>query len=194
MTNTSDVQSVLRTLGWPIKMDGSYGTDTFNAVSDFQRGWGFEELAVDGWVGPNTERALRKSLELGGKCSDFFTFREFKSKGNGWIKVLRPLVVHLDSYRRKVGKPVGVVSGYRDPTYNARPEVGGAPNSQHLYGSGVDIPGVLTRDQVKALQLFSGIGVQRATGLVVHVDVRGMGGAPNSTYGSRANPTIWYYG
>lgn len=192
MISTSKVQEILKSLGWPVVVDGSYGAMTFAAVQDFQRGWGFEELQVDGWVGPKTENAMIRSIEMGGKCGDFFKFGEFKSKGNGWIKVLRPLVIHLDTYRRKVGKPVGVISGYRDPIHNRK--VGGAKDSQHLYGSGVDIPGVMTRDQVMALQLFSGIGVERATGLVVHVDVRGMGGAPNSTYGTRSNPTIWYYG
>jgi hypothetical protein len=51
----------------------------------------------------------------------------------------------------------------------------------------------LKADRVKQMRRFSGIGIQRATGLVRHVDVR-HAGANNTTGGTPANPTIWFYG
>lgn len=186
--NTTDVQNHLRALGWPIAVDGSYGPSTFNAVHDFQLGFGFYDLLVDGHAGPQTWQALARCVANGGHCSDFFFFREWKSKGNGWIKVHRELVRRLDVYRRRVG-PVSIVSGYRDPARNRA--VGGASNSQHLYGNAADIPGLISIGSMKNLKLFSGIGYRARDGKVVHVDVREVG--PNTTRGTHDNPTVWRY-
>jgi zinc D-Ala-D-Ala carboxypeptidase len=186
--NTKEVQDHLRALGWPIANDGSYGPSTFNAVKDFQRGFGWYDLLMDGHAGPQTWQALSTSVSRNGHCSDFFYFREWKSKGNGWIKVHRDLVRRLDQYRRRVG-PVGIVSGYRDPAHNKK--IGGASNSQHLYGNASDIPGAVSIAAMKNMKLFSGIGYRQRDGRVVHVDVRHMG--PNTTGGTPDHPTVWRY-
>jgi zinc D-Ala-D-Ala carboxypeptidase len=176
-------------LGFPIEVDGAFGRETFTAVNDFQCGFAFWRLLVDGHAGPKTHEALRHAVEEEGRCSEHFKFVEFRSKGNGWIKVSRQLVLGLEEYRELVGAPVAIVSGYRDPDHNVR--VGGAPNSQHLYGNAADLNPVKRTGEVARLRRFSGIGYQGATGLVRHVDVRHVG--PNTTGGTVDDPTRWAY-
>lgn len=191
--NTKQVQEHLRALGWPITADGSYGQNTFNAVKDFQAGFSFRDLLVDGRAGPATWSALTESVQKGGACSIYFRFSEFKSKGNGWIKVKRELVRRLDQLRHHYG-PITPISGYRDPAHNRR--VGGASNSQHLYGGACDTRfhrGAPSVNAVKRLGLFSGIGYVRGSGAVAHVDIRGLDGTPNTTGGTPSNPTTWQY-
>lgn len=182
---TRDVQTYLGRIGWPLAVDGVNGPKTREAVSDFQLGYAFQSLDVDGIVGPLTAAAFEECIGRDTHCGDFFTFREFASKGNGWIKVHPQLIRRLDNARREVG-PIRIVSGYRDPAHNTA--AGGATNSQHLYGTAADIPGIgydLARDLG-----FSGIGLSGTT--AVHVDVRGEG--PNNTTGGEpGSPTVWYY-
>ncbi len=52
------VQRLLRQQGFPIRVDAVYGRDTVSAVRGFQRHHG---LVEDGAIGPQTERALRRS-------------------------------------------------------------------------------------------------------------------------------------
>lgn len=189
--NTKEVQQILRDLGWPVPVDGSFGDLTHQAITDFQRGFAYHDLLIDGYCGPQTELALVKSVMEGGKASPHFRFAEFKSKGNGWIKVNRHLIRGLELIRVRYG-PVNVISGYRDPIHNTK--VGGARNSQHVYGNAVDIPRTLglTVPAARNIGSFSGIGFRQSDGRVVHVDVRHMG--PNTTGGTPRNPTIWKYG
>lgn len=184
------IQQALRDIGWPIVVDGAVGPQTRQAVADFQRGWAFWGLGVDGAPGPETQKAIEACLSANGKCSAYFTFREFASKGNGWVKVASALAFGLDRYRERAGGPVVVVSGYRDPARNSA--AGGATNSQHLYGNACDLAPRLTVDQVRSLGVFSGVGWNRGSGLVAHVDVRHVG--PNTSGGTPANPTTWIYG
>jgi lysozyme len=188
--STKEVQRALATVGWPIDVDGAWGPQTHGAVEDFQRGFAFWSLLVDGHAGPKTQEALKASLDHDGRCSPHFKFTEFTSSGNGWIKMHRALVLGLEDYRDLVGGPVAVVSGYRDPARNAAIP-GAAKNSQHLYGNAADIVPVKPTVDVKALRRFSGIGYQGASGLVRHVDVRHVG--PNTTRSSVRNPAIWIY-
>lgn len=186
--NTRDVQESLRELGWPIDGDGSFGPQTRQAVSDFQRGFTFWNLLVDGFAGPQTWNALQHAATEKGSASPHFRFSEFACRHCRWISVDRALVLGLERYRALVGA-VEVVSAYRCIRHNQA--VGGAPNSQHLYGNGADIPAVLDIEPVKALRVFSGIGYQGATRKVRHVDVRHAG--PNTTGGTPDQPTVWQY-
>lgn len=188
--DTKTVQEHLKVLGWPIDADGSFGPRTREAVSDFQRGFGWRDLLIDGMAGPATWNALTESVSRGGRCANYFTFAEFKSKGNGWIKVDRVLVRALDRYREAFG-PTRVVSGYRDPAYNR--SIGSVANSQHTYGGACDLDPIASFNAVRNLGVFSGIGIVRSTGKIAHVDGRGQGQCPATTPGTPQSPTIWYY-
>lgn len=186
--DTRQVQQALKDIGWPITVDGSFGDSTHRAVQAFQKGFSYYDLLVDGYAGAQTHEALRLVLDRGGRCDDFFFYREFKSNGNGWINVHRDLVRGLHEYRLRYGS-TSIVSGYRDPIYNRK--IGSVPNSQHVYGNAADIDDVASVNAVRNLGRFSGIGYQGSTGKVRHVDVRHVG--PNTTGGTVSNPTIWRY-
>jgi hypothetical protein len=166
--NDRQVQEALIKIGWPIKADGNIGAITKQAVYDFQAGLAFITMATDGVPGPATRHELAVCLDRGGRCSRHFTYREFRSKGNGWIKVSRLLVWHLDGYRDQFGA-TSIVSGYRDPAHNRR--VGGASQSRHMKADAADLKPVATVAQARALG-FKGIGFNRSSGRVAHLDMR----------------------
>jgi Peptidase M15/Putative peptidoglycan binding domain len=186
-SSTVELQRALRLLGWPIRVDGVVGERTQSAVRDFQRGYAFSTLVAGGGVGPRTLAALRTSIRRGGRCSQHFTFRSFRSPGDGWIKLDRALARALEAYRAALGEPVAILSGHRDPEWNAAH--GGHPDSQHLHGTAADVKPMMTLDDVLALRVFSGIGCDERSGLVVHVDVRHCGPAPGGA--TVAHPAIW---
>jgi hypothetical protein len=187
--STVELQRTLRLLGWPIKVDGVIGEQTTSALRAFQRGYAFSTLVAGGGVGPRTVSALRTSVRRGGRCSQHFTFRSFRSPGNGWIKLDRALARGLEVYCEAIGEPVAILSGYRDAKWNAAH--GGLPDSQHLHGTAADIEPALTFDDVRALRVFSGIGYDADTGLVRHVDVRHCG--PNPGRASVAHPHVFAF-
>ena len=186
--------AILQKVGFPLR-DSAGHKQIHEVVRDFQRGFAFWNLLADGYVGPKTERALGYCIRHGGRCSPNFTFKEFESHGNTdyTIKVRRELVRGLEELRDIVG-PIGILSGYRDPQHNAA--VGGASNSQHLYGNAIDPRKRLVLGTVRSVQRFSGIGLEFADHKagrpsVRHLDVRHKG--PNTTGGTVANPTVWFY-
>jgi len=186
--SVGDIQEILQELGWPLKVDGGMGTTTFSAIKDFQRGFAWWDLLIDGNAGIKTKEALRYAAENDCSCALHFKFNEFKSKGNGWIRVHRSLIRGLEEVRTEVGS-LSILSGYRDPAHNTR--VGGAASSQHLHGNACDPVKDLPLDVVKGVRRFSGIGIRRSDNKVRHVDVRHEG--PNTTGGTPQNPTIWFY-
>jgi Peptidase M15/Putative peptidoglycan binding domain len=182
-----ELQRSLRLLGWPIKADGVIGPQTTAAIRDFQRGYAFSTLVSGGGVGPRTRDALRTAIRRGGRCSQHFTFRSFRSPGDGWIKLDRALARGLEAYCEAVGEPVRILSGYRDAACNAAH--GGLPDSQHLHGTAADVEPALALDDVHALRVFSGIGYDAETGLVHHVDVRHCG--PHHGGATVAHPHVF---
>jgi hypothetical protein len=186
-SSTVELQRALRLLGWPIRVDGVLGEQTTSAVRDFQRGYAFSTLVAGGGVGPRTLTALRTSIRRGGRCSQHFTFRSFRSPGDGWIKLDRALARALEVYRAALGDPVRILAGHHDPEWNAAN--GGAADSQHLHGTAADLEPTMPIGDVLALRVFSGIGYDAKTGLVVHVDVRHHGPSPGG--GTVANPVVW---
>jgi uncharacterized protein YcbK (DUF882 family) len=103
-----------------------------------------------------------------GDLSAHFSSSEFADHRTGAVNVSVDLVAKLERLRTIVGKPIRIVSGYRSQATNQA--VGGARNSQHLYGRAADIPlGVATLAQAENAG-FTGIGVHGHW--VVHVDVR----------------------
>ncbi len=71
------------------------------------------------------------------RLSKHFTQSEFSCHHCGQCKVNMELVIALEKLRNKINHPIIITSGYRCPLHNK--EVGGAKNSQHLYGNAVDI-------------------------------------------------------
>lgn len=182
-TAVRSLQTKLRTIGWPIAVDGQYGSGTRAAVRAFQEGWTYKTLAVDGDAGPSTLPEIDRCVSNGGYASKNFRFVEFKSKGNGDIRVKRALILGLEKLRARVGRPLTIISAYRDPAHNRF--VGGASKSQHLSGSAADIPaGYVTSAVVRSLRSFTGIGI-KCNKWATHVDVRS---------GSTSSPVTWSYG
>lgn len=82
---------------------------------------------------------------------------------------VRPKLLELlERVRAAAGRPLKIVSGYRCPIHNH--EVGGAPDSQHVYAAAADLePGNVTlRMAIDAG--FTGVGTKGRW--VTHVDVR----------------------
>lgn len=81
------------------------------------------------------------------------------------------LLLKLEQLRYNLGgKAIIINSGYRSPAHNKR--VGGATNSQHLYGRAADIVvrGVSpSRVYAEADKLFNGVGRYNT---FTHVDTR----------------------
>ena len=109
------------------------------------------------------------------KIGKYFSAGEFMCAGapQAWFVDSR-IVVLLDAIRDRIGKPVGVNSGFRTPEHNRK--VGGAAGSRHLYGLAADIRSA----SVKPLELAAHAYILgcRRIGLAtnyVHVDVDGDG-------------------
>jgi GH25 family lysozyme M1 (1,4-beta-N-acetylmuramidase) len=185
---TEEIQTLLKQIGFPMTVDGQRGPQTTDAINSFQRGYlgdpAVDALLQDGLVGPKTEKALRASAANGGACSAHFKFREFASSHSGAIRTHRELVIGLEKLRAHIGRPIGILSGFRDFAL-------GASMSQHRFGNAMDPTEPLsTVQEVAGLKVFSGIGHSPGSDRVRHVDVRHVG--PNTTPGaSKARPEIF---
>lgn len=167
-------QELLRRIGFPIVVDGDNGPNSRQAVRWFQEAWTFENLAIDEIMGPRTFAALQRCADDGGRISPHFTMREMQSEGNGWPRMHRDVTRGLERVRAlKGGRPLRLVSAYRDPDHNATIP-GAAPKSQHTVGRAADISTGygLTVAEAISVRAFTGIGHQPNGQLVKHVDVR----------------------
>jgi hypothetical protein len=187
--------------------DGLNGPSTRLAVARFQLAFNLgNPLAVDGLYGPMTLGAMSE-VEKRGNISPNFSLNEVRSKGDRTAFVHRDLLKALDALWAHVGKPLGIVSGWRDVAHNRR--VGGARTSQHTFGAAPELEAIRVRlapgahlgagraadfnrgyinlEDARALQLFSGLGWrQDGQQWVTHGDVR--------TNAQPFNPTVWRYG
>ena len=81
---------------------------------------------------------------------EFFTAREvlFLGASNAWLKLntvpdpslwpnILPALAAADELRRRLGKPIQILSAYRNPAYNRA--IGGARNSQHTQFRALDL-------------------------------------------------------
>lgn len=206
MLNSVQVANRLDKLGWGRGVINNE-TNLERAIRDFQRGWNLGQhveasgglLLVDGKVGRKTSAAIEFSQErrLAGlpTASNNFSFLECRCKGTALharcarVRVHREVLHGLELMRRMQG-PMELASVYRCSQHNAN--VGGASSSQHVYGAAADVQPKLSLKEVSRLRVFSGIGVQKATGKVRHVDVRHLSGN-NTTGGTPDRPTVWFY-
>ena len=188
--------------------DGLNGPSTRLAVARFQLAFNLgNPLAVDGLYGPMTLGAMAE-VEKRGNISPNFSLNEVRSKGDRTAFVHRDLLNALETLRSRVGRPLSLVSAWRDIQHNRR--VGGATSSQHTYGDAPELQrvkaqfprnsiltagraadfnrGYITLEDAQALELFSGLGWRLDGGKrwVTHVDIR--------TSRSPKDPSIWRYG
>lgn len=113
-----------------------------------------------------------------GDLSTNFSRGEFACKGKnccgGSAPVNTNLVLALQVLRERIGQPLTITSGFRCIKHNAA--VGGAKNSQHLYGTAADITAPKGLNSVELYHLADEIGLFDGLGLYdwgIHVDVRG---------------------
>lgn len=107
-----------------------------------------------------------------------FSRSEFACKGANCCWHSAPVSIRLASalqiLRDKVGLPLTINSGFRCVKHNTA--VGGAKNSQHLYGTAADVAlpqgysAVQFASAAESLSLFDGIGIYDN---FIHLDVRG---------------------
>jgi hypothetical protein len=117
---------------------------------------------------------------------------QMRSKGNGEVRAHPALLARLDALADRLGAPIPIISGYRDPAYNAALD-GAASQSQHMYATAADIDERYGLTIALADELgFSGRGNIEGTDIVVHVDVRAEGPG-NFTGGAIGEPTTWEY-
>lgn len=93
---------------------------------------------------------------------------EVASHGDGSLLVVEGALDTLERLRTLLGRPLVILSAYRDPVHNAR--VGGAPLSQHKFGKAFDLRLDYDRDMLVGLAKeagFRGIGLYKT---FVHVD------------------------
>jgi hypothetical protein len=102
-----------------------------------------------------------------------FSPQEIACKGTGRVLIDERSMDALQALRTRLGKPLLITSAYRSPEHNRA--VGGASNSQHLYGKAFDV--VMTNhnpaqfeEAAKACG-FNGIGHYPASNFM-HIDTR----------------------
>jgi hypothetical protein len=203
------IQTRLNRMGFNAGVeDGLNGPSTRLAVARFQLAYNLgNHLTVDGQYGPLTLGAIDE-MDRKGKVSLNFGLNEVRSKGDRTAFIHRDLLKALEALRSRVGRPLGLVSAWRDIQHNRR--VGGATSSQHTYGDAPELlaikdrfprnsiltagraadfnRGYITLEDAQALELFSGLGWRLDGGKrwVTHVDIR--------TSRSPKDPSIWRYG
>lgn len=105
------------------------------------------------------------------KVSANFKLYEFECNHCGTVKISPELIEMVQKVRNHFGRPVTINSGYRCPTHNKA--VGGAANSQHLYGTAADIvvSGVSPSKVADYCESFAdGLGRYKT---FTHIDCRG---------------------
>lgn len=199
--NVRQAQAALRGMGFVVKVDGSFGPKTSAVLKAFQAGFSLPHpktgkpitLKLTGRLDAATQRAIEMSVKAKGRVSKRYYWRDFKSPGDGTIKVarfaLRRLEIACDRlpsvprrWTRGNRLPFGG-NTYRDPVYNAKLR-GAASKSQHVRGTAFDVKAIHTLAQWKSLRLFTGLGYNGHNRTVRHVDLRP---------GSATSPTTWKY-
>lgn len=107
----------------------------------------------------------------------YFELEEFACQGTGKVEMDEAFLRKLDELRHICGFPFIITSGFRTKEHNDR--IGGAPNSQHLFGRAADIQAYGANAykiiaEAKALG-FTGIGIQQKGSFnsrFIHLDTK----------------------
>lgn len=176
MVTRGQAAVVLRNLGW-----GAFASaHCTQAIMDFQRGYNLgPALKIDGTLGPATSAALLKSearRRAGlGTASAHFSYSEFLCTCGGRYKncrrvwMTRRQIQAMEKYRLLSG-PLTIISGCRCVDRNKI--VGGARNSQHLYGTACDVKPRFSLSKIRSLNIFTGVGVGARSHRMCHGDTR----------------------
>ena len=183
-------QALLLYLGYYVgNVDGDWGSLSKTATRSFQKDYG---LTVDGKFDSDTERKILSVIATGEKpkpttTSDdawknirYFKKSEWKCKCggrhcNGYPEEIDMTTVgYADEIRHRLGEPVPVNSGLRCPKHNAA--CGGVSNSQHVYGTAVDLgcPPGTTPAKMAAIaeEVMDGTGGIGVYNWGIHIDSR----------------------
>lgn len=179
-------QAEANQIGVPLAVDGMAGRNTRRWVWDFQRGWaggrnGGPLLVIDGILGPITLAAHTECANNRGHASPNFRFSEFRTQNpnrrvlptNPVIRLNRDLVLALEQVRSDIGRPISIVSGFRDTVWNRI--VGGSATSEHIHGNAADLNASLgIRPRVAYDAGARGLGQVGPgdTGVITHMDMR----------------------
>ncbi|MET9443719.1 D-Ala-D-Ala carboxypeptidase family metallohydrolase [Streptomyces sp. NPDC006610] len=142
-------QLQIRLGGYPgygsvLAVDGEFGPATAAALKRFQSAYG---LVADGVAGTNTYNKLY-ALQDDDCTPIHFSYSELNRCNSTWsggavsasaakANALRAMW-KLEALRHALGdQPITVTSGFR--SYSCNSAVGGASDSRHLYGDGVDL-------------------------------------------------------
>lgn len=180
-------QCLLYYLGYYVgDIDGDWGELSRTATRSFQRDYG---LTADGIFGDATLKKILsviatgespKSEDTGWDDIEFFSKKEFRCQCGGKYcdgypaEIDMQMVKYADEIRRRIGEPIGVNSGLRCSQHNRNE--GGVSNSQHLYGTAVDLgrPSGVTSAKMaevaeKVMGNTGGIGIYSWG---IHIDTR----------------------
>lgn len=177
-------QCLLSYLGYYNGMiDGIWGQKSQDATILFQDDYG---LVVDGVFGSNTEKKILSVIANGEKPAKshtwddikYFSKKEFACKcgmcGGYPAEIDMGMVKIADLIRERIGKPIGVNSGLRCREHNSN--VGGAYNSQHLYGTAADLgcPNGVTPEKMASIaqEIMGDTGGIGIYSWGIHIDTR----------------------
>lgn len=137
---------------------------------------------------------------LSTKLTTNFVTKEFDCNGYGCCSQTLhdpKLSEYLQKIRTHFGKELIITSGYRCPTYNARPDVGGSNDSFHTKGMAADfyIEGVAPIEIAKYAESIGVLGIGLYSNFV-HIDTRttkyfwyGHEQSPRTTFGGTSVST-----